>query len=197
MVVKKNRVIVVAKKDQDKYLKQGWALAEEQEDTVNEASKYLKYSDLLLKKARLVAQGPVASKEVAAVNKEIAKEMKKLGITEEANLDEWISKSGTRRRVKERDQRKYNKLKEWEDAVEASGDKEAYQKFFDKVLKKFGVSSPAELEGEKKKEFFNYIDKNWKADHEEVDVHKSYRVDGRRTNFREKMKKLGYIKSSY
>ena len=204
MVVKKNKVVGIAKKDQDKYLKQGWSLAEEQEDTVNEASKYLKYSDLLLKKARLVAQGPIASKEVAAVNKEIAKEMKKLGISEETNLDEWISNSGTRRRVKERDQRKYNKLKEWEDAAEAtgdhqkaSGDKEAYQKFFDKVLKKFGVSSPAELEGEKKKEFFNYIDKNWKADHEEVDIHKSYKVDGRRANFREKMKKLGYIKNRF
>ena len=76
------------------------------------------------------------------------------------------------------------------------GDKEAYKKFFDKALKKFGVSSPDELEGDKKKEFFNYIDKNWKADHEEVktDIHKSYRVDGRRKNFREKMRKLGYIK---
>ena len=47
------------------------------------------------------------------------------------------------------------------------------------------------------KEFFNYIDKNWKGDHEEVDVHKSYKIDGRRTNFREKMRKLGYIKSKY
>jgi len=63
-------------------------------------------------------------------------------------------------------------------------------------MKKFGVSSPDELEGDKKKEFFDYVDKNWKGDHEEVeqDVHKSFKVDGRRKNFREKMKKLGYIK---
>jgi ribosomal protein L35AE/L33A len=76
------------------------------------------------------------------------------------------------------------------------GDKEAYKKFFNAALKKFGVSSPDELEGEKKKKFFDYVDKNWKGDHEEVeqDVHKSYKVDGRRKNFREKMKKLGYIK---
>ena len=33
-------------------------------------------------------------------------------------------------------------------------------------LKKFGVSSPDELEGEKKKEFFDYVDKNWEADNE-------------------------------
>ena len=76
------------------------------------------------------------------------------------------------------------------------GDKEAYKKFFNAALKKFGVSSPDELEGDKKKEFFDYVDKNWKGDHEEVeqDVHKTYKMDGRRKNFREKMKKLGYIK---
>jgi hypothetical protein len=111
-------------------------------------------------------------------------------------VDEWVSKDGTRRRVKERDQRKYKKVQEWEDAIEASGDKEAYQKFFNKAMKKFGVSSPDELEGDKKKEFFDYVDKNWKGDHEEVeqDVHKTYKMDGRRKNFKEKMKKLGYIK---
>ena len=74
-------------------------------------------------------------------------------------------------------------------------DKAAYQAFFNKAMKKFGISSPSELSGEKEKEFYDYIDKNWKADHEEeVDVHKSYKIDGRRTNFREKMRKLVYIK---
>ena len=41
-----------------------------------------------------------------------------------------------------------------------------YQKFFNKALEKFGVSSPDELEGEKKTEFFDYVDKNWEADNE-------------------------------
>ena len=58
-------------------------------------------------------------------------------------------------------------LKIKESVEEASGDKEAYQKFFNGVLKKFGVKSPSQLKGDKKKEFFDYIDKNWKADHEE------------------------------
>ena len=49
---------------------------------------------------------------------------------------------------------------------EAEGDKEAYQAFFKKMLKKFGVSSPDELEGDKKKEFFNAVEKGWKADNE-------------------------------
>ena len=48
-----------------------------------------------------------------------------------------------------------------------SGGKEEYEKFFNAAMKKFGVSSPAELKGDKEKEFYNYIDKNWKGDHEE------------------------------
>lgn len=40
-----------------------------------------------------------------------------------------------------------------------------YAKFFRGALKKFGVDSPAEL-GDKKKEFFNYVDKNYDAENE-------------------------------
>jgi hypothetical protein len=57
-----------------------------------------------------------------------------------------------------------------EDAIlglkEEKGDKEKYTKFFNDTLKKFGVKSPAELDTAKKKEFFNYIDKNYIGDHE-------------------------------
>ena len=38
-----------------------------------------------------------------------------------------------------------------------------YQAFFQGAMKKFGISSPDELEDEKKKKFFNYVDKNYKA----------------------------------
>jgi len=49
-----------------------------------------------------------------------------------------------------------------------SGDKEAYQKFFNNALKKFKIKSPADLkDDEAKKKFYDYIDKNWKGDHEE------------------------------
>jgi hypothetical protein len=45
-----------------------------------------------------------------------------------------------------------------------------YQEFFKKALEKFGVESPAELESdEKKKEFFDYVDKNWKGDNEKAE----------------------------
>ena len=49
---------------------------------------------------------------------------------------------------------------------DTKGDKEAYQKFFKAALKKFGVDEPDQLKGDKKKEFFDYIDKGWKADNE-------------------------------
>ena len=96
-------------------------------ELVDEGGKYLKYSDLLLQKGRLMAK----NQSTAMIDKEIKKEMQKLGIKE------------------------------------ATGDKEKYEKFFKAALKKFGADSPADLDGEKKKEFFNYIDKNYKGDHEE------------------------------
>ena len=42
-------------------------------------------------------------------------------------------------------------------------DEGEYEKFFQAAMKKFGISSPDELEDDKKKEFFNYVDKNYKA----------------------------------
>ena len=42
----------------------------------------------------------------------------------------------------------------------------AYEKFFQGAMKKFGISSPDELDDDKKKKFFNYVDKNYKADNE-------------------------------
>ena len=56
----------------------------------------------------------------------------------------------------------------FEAKVEKVISEEEYEAFFKKALKKFGVSSPAELKtAEKKKEFFNYIDDNFKAKNED------------------------------
>ena len=41
-----------------------------------------------------------------------------------------------------------------------------YEKFFQAAMKKFGISSPDELDDDKKKEFFNYVDKNYQAKNE-------------------------------
>ena len=38
-----------------------------------------------------------------------------------------------------------------------------YEKFFQSALKKFDASSPADMDDEKKKKFFNYVDKNYDA----------------------------------
>ena len=101
-------------------------------DLEEKAGKYLKYSDLLLQKGRLMAK----NKNTTMIDREIEKEKKRLGIKDEV-------------------------------VREATGDKEKYQAFFNKAMKKFGVDSPADLKGDKKKEFFNYVDKNYKGDHEE------------------------------
>ena len=46
----------------------------------------------------------------------------------------------------------------------AEGSKEEYEKFFRAALKKFGAESPADLDDAKKKEFFNYVEKNYKGE---------------------------------
>ena len=104
-------------------------------DLLDEGGKYLKYSDLLLQKGRLLAK----KQNTAMIDKEISKEMKKLGIQES---------------------------------------KEEYEKFFNSAMKKFGVDSPADFkDAAKKKEFFNYVDKNYKGKSEELDKEDEKSVD--------------------
>ena len=62
---------------------------------------------------------------------------------------------------------------------EESGDAAAYKKFFEKALKKFDVSSPADLKGDKKKEFFDYVDKNWEGDNEKKEE-KEIKLSGKK-----------------
>jgi len=57
-------------------------------------------------------------------------------------------------------------LEEAHEMNEASDKEAKYKAFFDKALKKFGVKSPAELKGDKKKEFFDYVDAGYEADNE-------------------------------
>ena len=112
-------------------------------DLLEAGGKYLKYSDLLLQKGRLMQQG----KNTAMIDKEISKEMKKLNIKE--GSDE-------------------------------------YEKFFQSALKKFKVDSPADFKtDDKKKEFFNYIDKNYKAKEEEKDIKEYIQADGSRRKVKE------------
>ena len=58
---------------------------------------------------------------------------------------------------------RYYEIGENEESTIKEGE---YEAFFQSAMKKFGISSPDELDDEKKKEFFNYVDKNYKADNE-------------------------------
>ena len=55
---------------------------------------------------------------------------------------------------------------EKDDKKKDTGSQEAYKKFFKKMLAKYGVKEPDELDDDKKKKFYNEVDKKWNADHE-------------------------------
>ena len=61
------------------------------------------------------------------------------------------------------------KKEEEKEMDEMSKKQAAYKKVFDMALKKFGVKSPAELEGDKKKEFFDFVDSKYDAGDNESD----------------------------
>ena len=65
----------------------------------------------------------------------------------------------------------------YEAVDEESAKQAAYKKVFDAALKKFGVSGIGELDAEKKKEFFNYVDKNYEAKAENLDNEDDEDVD--------------------
>jgi len=60
---------------------------------------------------------------------------------------------------------RYYDLNENDMETKITEDDTKYAKFFRGALEKFGVSSPAEL-GDKKKAFYNYVDKNYQAKQE-------------------------------
>jgi hypothetical protein len=77
--------------------------------------------------------------------------------------------------IDKKDQEKYMRM--GYGLAEKTGDKEKYTKFFNAALKKFGVDSPADFKDEKKKkEFFDYVDKNYVGDHEEQMKKENYEI---------------------
>ena len=91
-------------------------------------------------------------------------------------MHEWHDKKGNEHRVKNRDKRMH----------EVTGDKEEYTKFFNSALKKFGVTSPSQLKGKKEKEFYDYVDANWKGDDEKAEqVVRDFKVNSMREALRQ------------
>tara|TARA_B100000315_G_scaffold113912_2_gene104372 strand:- start:53 stop:667 length:615 start_codon:yes stop_codon:yes gene_type:complete len=127
--------------------------------------------------------------------RDVAKTLSELAVTARAHTlretDDWFDKVTVNRNMKELTNlsKSFNKvateaqslqermsglyedmghlLSRYYEINEESGDKEAYQKFFQMALSKFGVSSPDEFgSDEEKKAFYDYVDKNWAADKE-------------------------------
>jgi hypothetical protein len=117
---------------------------EEDEDEVEEAKS--KFSKSLLKKASDIAL-KMGGNMTGAVKK--IEKLKK-GLSDDPEIKaalQLANEEVTEDVVEEAYGMNKKKTKMQED-------KERYQKFFKAALKKFGVTSPGELEGEKKKEFY-------------------------------------------
>lgn len=128
--------------------------------TMENNNKYLETKPGSIEDAVLSALNPNADKETLTLPK-----------TEEEDIVEYINSDGSRRRCAGGDGRrvetkaKPKNKKEIEETDEVKeGSKEEYEKFFQAALKKFGAKSPAEMDDDKKKKFFNYIEKNWTKD---------------------------------
>ena len=122
-------------------------------------------------------KGPGVVEDVEAAHEEA------LAIEEARQLKDpkkevMVVKKGKVEVIDKKDLKKYMKMgyglaEEDEEEVkeaEMSAKQAAYKKVFDGALKKFGVKSPAELEGDKKKEFFDYVDSQYDAGENETDV---------------------------
>jgi hypothetical protein len=83
------------------------------------------------------------------------------------DLEKWKKGSTKDPKVADALKAAHESKEEVEESMEEASKEDKYKAFFMKALKKFGVKSPAELDGEKKKEFFDYVDKNYEADNEE------------------------------
>ena len=71
--------------------------------------------------------------------------------------------------LQKEEEAKEEKVEKEEVADEQTEKQKKYQEFFKKALKRFKVDSPAELDKEGRKKFFDYVDKNYDAGENESD----------------------------
>ena len=117
-----------------------------------------------------VAQHEVQIADAAATEGEPSDDIQ---AEETEQVDEYIKADGTRRKCKGGDGRRtdVDNVEEEEEQIDEYGsgmeDEEEpadYEAFFKAALKKYGVESPADFKtDEDKKEFFDYVDKNFKG----------------------------------
>ena len=169
-----------------------------QGETVQEASKYLRYSDLLIQKGRMQSAGDKQGEKRTDI--EIEKEKKKLGITDEFVPEADLSKSQVKmvhkkaddlpkkdfmkRYGKDGDSVRYatatNMVKkklgiEEEEFVPEQKEKgdnmneATYKDKFNAAMKDFGINSLDDLKSDAdKKKFFKHVDGMHKAKNEEL-----------------------------
>jgi len=122
------------------------------------------------------------------------KEAKKEEVeVDEASLGSMLDKKAKKLgKKKEKDEEK--ELTDEESELQAK-----YKEYYQKMVAKYGVKSPAELDDDKKKEFFNALNKGWKEGEgpvkEEIEeAHIPFSVDGRRKGFKEALARLSFEK---
>ena len=126
---------------------------EEKEDEVEEA-----FSAAQIKKA--VAMAKKSGGQMTPISKKIEKIKKGLSDHEEVKAALKAANESFEVEAAQAEAIKMN---------EALDKKAAYQKVFQAALKKFGVKGPGELKGDKKKEFFDYVDSKYDAGENETD----------------------------
>jgi len=117
-----------------------------------------------------VTKGPGVKEDINAAHEE-ALAIEEARQLKDPKTEVMVVKNGKVEVINKKDLKKFMAkgygLAEDDVKEEESDKQKKYQAFFDKALKKFGVKSPAELEGDKKKEFFDYVDANYEAENEE------------------------------
>ena len=81
-------------------------------------------------------------------------------------IQDVIKMDAHQKREEKKIMREVEKRLKDKEVSEEEGDKEEYTAFVNKMLKKFGVKSPAELKGDAKKKFYDALDAGWEGDDE-------------------------------
>lgn len=122
----------------------------------DENNTYEKFTAELIKQKYIMPdelEDPETEKELRAMYD---------GVKDGSSVNEALAPTNDLKRVSE--STKENKMNtKTESIVKRLKEDTEYQKFFRSTMDKFGVKSPKELSDKKKKEFFNYVDKNYKA----------------------------------
>ena len=131
------------------------------------------------KKKSILKEPPVVSKrdiKMKKVKETLTKINKDYGMVEAEKIIEAMCKKGVKEEnsiehVPEEDPQKHMMMVKQDIAemrelvgnamVELLLNENEYREYFQKMLKKWGVSSPGQLPDDKKKEFFNAVEKGW------------------------------------